>query len=76
MYYFKEEDVLRPGYVRLEIIETIGKGGFATIYNAKGSNGKEFAVKVMTIPYNDYLWGPFRDESMFCTEASKCADNV
>lgn len=76
MYYFKEDkdlnqekywnaDYVFPGYVRLEIIEAVGKGGFATIYRAKGSNGKEFAVKVMTMPHNDHLWGPFRDDAVF-----------
>ena len=75
-YYFEEEKDSSqkpvfddgfpwPGSVKLEIIDTIAHGGFATIYHAKGSNGMEFAVKVLTgPPFMDWK-GRFQDDAIF-----------
>jgi len=52
-----------PESVKLEIIEIIGGGGFAFVEHAKGSNGKEFAVKVMR--EFDIYERPFRNDAVF-----------
>lgn len=76
MYYFKEDqdsdqevvcnkNYVWPNSVRLEIIKDIGGGGFATVYHTKGSNGKDFAVKVMRNFYENNRLRPFRDDAVF-----------